>query len=90
MPSCRRPSSARQSVRTQPEDLRLGAFIEHGQTSRVRGNRADTSQPQVGVRLAGRKAAQRIELQDDFLIERTAVSLRLLLQPQVQVGRHIA
>ena len=27
MPSCRRPSSARQSVRSKPEDLGLGALI---------------------------------------------------------------
>ncbi len=90
MPRCRRPSSARQSVRTKPEDLNLGALIEHGQTSGARGNRADTSQVQVGFRPAGRKAPQSIELKDDLLIERTPVSPRLLLQPQVQIGRHIA
>ena len=40
--------------------------------SRARGNRADTCQPQVDVRLAGRKAPQPIEPKDDLLTERTA------------------
>ena len=90
MPSGRRPSSARQSVPAKPEDPGLGALIDHGQASGAHGNRADTGQPQVGVRPAGRKVPQRIELKDDLLIEQTAVGLRLFLQPLVQIGRHIA
>ena len=62
MPSGRRPSSARQSVRSKLKVLALGTLVEHRQASGARGNRAPAGRSQVGVRPAGKAAAQGIEL----------------------------